>query len=90
MTEKNPAIELEGNGHAPETGAAVTKRRKPGQAKADKVAAEIEQYRTRLAANEERLRAGQAVDGTPLTDLQRANLTEVIARQRARLLELSS
>ncbi|HZG52685.1 MAG TPA: hypothetical protein VEZ40_11165 [Pyrinomonadaceae bacterium] len=90
MTEKNSAVEMEGNGHAPATDAAGTKRRKPGQAKADKVAAEIEQYRARLTANEERLRTGQAVDGTPLTDLQRANLAEVIARQRARLLELSS
>lgn len=84
---------MEGNGHPTEKdakGAAEPKRRKPGQAKADKVSAEIENYRARLAANEERLRTGQAVDGTPLTELQRANLAEVIARQRARLLELSS
>jgi hypothetical protein len=90
MKEKNPEIETEGNGHPPDTGTTGTKRRKPGQAKADKVLAEIEQYRARLAANEERLRTGQAVDGTPLTDIQRTNLAEVIARQRARLLELSS
>ena len=90
MKEKNSGIELEGNGHPPETGTSGTTRRKPGQAKAEKVLAEIEHYRARLAANEERLRTGQAVDGTPLTDLQRTNLSEVIARQRARLLELSS
>jgi hypothetical protein len=90
MKEKNSEIETEGNGRAPEKEAAGVKRRKPGQAKADKVSAEIEQYRARLAANEERLRTGQAVDGTPLTDIQRTNLSEVIARQRARLLELSS
>jgi tetrahydromethanopterin S-methyltransferase subunit F len=90
MKEKDSEIELEGSERAPEKEAAVTKRRKPGQAKADKVSAEIEQYRARLAANEERLRTGLAVDGTPLTDIQRTNLSEVIARQRARLLELSS
>jgi hypothetical protein len=90
MKEKNTGIETEGNGHPPEKGASGTQRRKPGQAKADKVLAELEHYRERLAANEERLRTGQAVDGTPLTDLQRTNLEEVIARQRARLLELSS
>jgi hypothetical protein len=90
MKEKDSEIELEDNGRPPETGASVTRRRKPGQAKAEKVLAEIEQYRARLAANEERLRTGQAVDGTPLTDLQRTNLIEVIARQKARLLELSS
>jgi hypothetical protein len=90
MKEKNSGIELEGNGRPPEKSAGGTKRRKPGQAKAEKVLAEIEHYRARLAANEERLRTGQAVDGTPLSDLQRTNLEEVIARQRARLLELSS
>lgn len=81
---------MEGNGHPAETGATGTRRRKPGQAKAEKVLTEIEHYRSRLAANEERLRTGQAVDGTPLTELQRTNLEEVVARQRARLLELSS
>jgi hypothetical protein len=90
MKEKNSDIETEGNGHPSKTGTAATGRRKPGQAKADKVLAEIEHYRARLAANEERLRTGQAADGTPLSDLQRTNLEEVIARQRARLLELSS
>jgi hypothetical protein len=90
MTEKNSEIETKGNGHPPKTTATPAARRKPGQAKADKILAEIEQYRERLAANEARLRTGQAVDGTPLTELQRTNLEEVIARQRARLLELSS
>jgi hypothetical protein len=90
MNEKNTGIETEGNGHTPQTTAHGTQRRKPGQAKADKVLAELEHYRARVAANEERLRTGQAVDGTPLSQLQRTNLEEVIARQRARLLELSS
>lgn len=89
MNEKNSEIEAEGNGTPPKT-ATVGTRRKPGRAKADKALAELEHYRTRLAANEERLRTGQAADGTPLSDLQRRNLEEVIARQRARLLELSS
>lgn len=89
MKEKNAEIEMEGNGHPPKT-TTPGARRKPGQAKADKVLAELDHYRERLAANEERLRTGQAVDGTPLTDLQRTNLEDVIARQRARLLELSS
>jgi flagellar biosynthesis chaperone FliJ len=89
MEEKNGDIELEGNGQPPRKTTPAA-RRKPGQAKADKVLAEIEHYRERLAANEERLSNGLAVDGTPLTELQRTNLEEVIARQRARLLELSS
>ena len=88
MKEKDSGIEAEGNGH-PQKTATAGARRKPGQAKADKMLAELEHYRTRLAVNEERLRTGQAADGTPLSDLQRNNLEEVIARQRARLLELS-
>jgi len=90
MKEKNSEIEVEGNGHPQKTATAGTGRRKPGQAKAEKVVAELEHYRARVAANEERLRNGQAADGTPLSDVQRTNLEEVIARQRARLLELSS
>lgn len=89
MNEKNSEIEAKGNGDPSKQGTSGT-RRKPGQAKADKALAELEHYRTRLAANEERLRTGQAVDGTPLSDLQRRNLEEVVARQRTRLLELSS
>jgi hypothetical protein len=89
MEEKNAEIESEDNGQPPRKTTPGT-RRKPGQAKADKVLAEIEHYRERLAANEERLSSGLAVDGTPLTELQRTNLEEVVARQRARLLELSS
>lgn len=90
MEEKNAGIKMEANGHTQKTGRVGTKRRKPGQAKSDKALAELEQYRERVAANEERLLTGQAVDGTPLTDLQRTNLEEIIARQRERLLELSS
>jgi hypothetical protein len=90
MNQKNAGIETEGNGHPPQTTTHGTRRRKTGQAKADKVLAELEHYRDRVAANEERLRTGKASDGTPLTDLQRTNLEEIIARQRARLLELSS
>jgi hypothetical protein len=89
MNEKNSEIEAEGNGRPPKT-STVSTRRKPGQAKADKALAELEHYRTRLAANEERLRTGQSADGSPLSELQRRNLEEVIDRQRARLLELSS
>jgi len=89
MREKNFGIEMESNGHPQKTATAGTKRRKPGQAKAEKVLAELEHYRARVTANEERLRNGQAADGTPLSDVQRTNLEEVIARQRARLLELS-
>jgi hypothetical protein len=64
--------------------------RKPGTAKAAKLAAEVEHYRARLAKNEERLRTGEASDGTPLTKLQRANLEEIISKQRERLIELSA
>ena len=63
-------------------------RRKTGTAKAAKLEAEVEHYRARLAENEKRLSAGKASDGTPLTELQRANLAEIIAKQRARLVEL--
>jgi hypothetical protein len=90
MTEKNSGIDIEVNGHQQKTSTTGTSRRKPGQAKGDKLIAELEHYRARVAANEERLRTGQAADGTPLSDLQRTNLEEIIARQRARLLELSS
>ena len=65
-------------------------KRKPGAAKAAKLAAEVEHYRTRLARNEERLRTGKASDGTPLTELQRTNLEEIISKQRERLIELSA
>lgn len=90
MIEKNSEIEVEGNGHRRKTATTDARRRKPGQAKADKVVAELERYRTRVAANEERLRTGLTADGSPLTDLQRTNLEEITARQRAHLLGLSS
>lgn len=64
--------------------------RKPSMAKSAKLEAEVEHYRTRLAENEERLRTGKASDGTPLTELQRANLEEIISKQRERLIELSA
>lgn len=89
MNDNDHGLETGIDGHSPKTGKSGT-RRKTGEAKADKALAELGHYRTRLASNEERLRSGQAVDGTPLSDLQRRNLEEVIARQRARLLELSS
>ncbi len=90
MEETNSEVEVGGNGHPRKPAGADAQRRKPGQAKADKLMAELEHYRARVAANEERLRTGQAADGTPLSDLQRTNLEEITARQRARLLELSS
>jgi hypothetical protein len=62
---------------------------KRGQVKMDKLLAEVERYRARIADNEERLRTDKAADGTPLTDLQRTNLRGIIARQREHLLELS-
>jgi hypothetical protein len=62
---------------------------KSGQVKSAKLASELEHYRARLADNEERLGTGVASDGTPLTAIQRANLEQIIARQRARLIELS-
>jgi hypothetical protein len=65
-------------------------KRKSGTAKAAKLEAEIEHYRSRLAKNEERLRTGEASDGTPLTELQRTNLEEIISKQRERLMELSA
>ncbi len=89
MDEKNSEVEVEGKGHPRKTPNENT-RRKPGQAKADKLLAELDHYRARVTANEERLRTGQAADGTQLSDLQRTNLEEITARQRARLLELSS
>lgn len=64
--------------------------RTPGSARAAKLAAEVEHYRLRVAENEERLQAGKASDGTPLTELQRTNLAEIISRQRQRLVELSA
>jgi len=41
---------------------------KRGQVKMDKLLAEVERYRARIADNEERLRTDKAADGTPLTD----------------------
>lgn len=66
------------------------KGRKPGAAKAAKLKAEVEHYRTRVTENEERLLTGKASDGTPLTELQRANLAEIISKQRERLIEISA
>ena len=90
MIEKNSEIEVEGDGRPRKTSGDDTRRRKPGQAKAEKLVAELERYRARVVANEERLRTGLAADGSPLTNLQRTNLEEITARQRAHLLELSS
>jgi len=90
MREKNSEIEVEGNVRPRKTPGNDTRRRSPGQAKADKIVAELERYRARVAANEERLRTGLAADGSPLTSLQRTNLEEITARQRAYLLDLSS
>jgi hypothetical protein len=64
--------------------------RKRGAVKSAKLEAEVEHYRLRLAENEERLRSGKTSDGTPLTELQRANLEEIISKQRERLIELSA
>jgi hypothetical protein len=86
MREKDSAPEPKINGR-PRGGA---RKGTDGKVKSDKLLAEIEHYRERLADNEERLRTGKAQDGTSLTDLQRRNLEEIVARQRQRLLDLSS
>ena len=88
MKEKDSASEPKINGH-PRGGARKGAGGKAGRMKSDKLLVEIEHYRERVADNEERLRTGQAPDGTPLTDLQRRNLEEITARQRERLLHLS-
>ena len=88
MKEKDSAPEPKING--PQRGGARKGAGgKAGRMKSDKLLAEIEHYRERVADNEERLRTGKATDGTPLTDLQRRNLEEITARQRERLLDLS-
>lgn len=89
MKEKDSAPEPKINGR-PRGGAGKGPGGKAGRVKSDKLLAEIEHYRERVAENEERLRTGMAPDGTPLTDLQRRNLEEITARQRERLLDLSS
>ncbi len=66
MKEKNSELELDGNGYPQKTARKGTGR-KLGQAKAAKLLAELEHYRACVADNEERLRAGKASDGTPLT-----------------------
>ena len=87
MTEKDSASETKINGRP--RGGARKGGGKAGRVKSDKLLAEVEHYRERVADNEERLRTGKALDGTPLTDLQRRNLEEITARQRERLLDLS-
>jgi hypothetical protein len=89
MKEKNSALKPEINGH-PRDAARKGTGSRAGRVVADKRLAELEHYRARMADNEERLRTGKAADGTPLTDLQRMNLEEITARQRERLLDLSS
>lgn len=89
MKEKDSAPEPKINGR-PRGDARKGASGKAGRMKSDKLMAEIEHYRERVADNEERLRTGQAPDGTPLTDIQRRNLEEITARQRERLLDLSS
>ena len=88
MKEKDSAPEPKINGR-PRGGASKGAGGKAGRVKSDKLLAELEHYRERMADNEERLRTGKAADGTPLTDLQRRNLEEITARQRERLLDLS-
>lgn len=89
MKEKNSAPEPKINGR-PRGGARNGAGGKVGRVKSDKLLAEIEHYRERVADNEERLRTGKSPDGTSLTDLQHRNLEEITARQRQRLLDLSS
>jgi hypothetical protein len=89
MKEKDSAPEPKINGR-PRGGARKGDGGKIGRVRSDKLLAEIEHYRERVADNEERLRTGKAPDGTSLTDLQRRNLEEITARQRQRLLDLSS
>lgn len=89
MKEKDSAPEPKINGR-PRAGARKNPVGKAGRVKSDKLLSEIEHYRERVADNDERLRTGKAPDGTPLTDLQRRNLEEITARQRERLLDLSS
>ena len=74
----------------PRVGARGSAGGKAGRVKSEKLLAEIGHYRERAADNEERLRTGEAPDGTPLTDLRRRNLEEITARQRERLLDLTS
>ena len=88
MKEKDSIPEPKINGRP--RGGARKAAGKAGRVKSDKLLAEIEHYRGRVADNEERLRTGKAPDGTPLTDLQRKNLEEITARQRERLLDFSS
>jgi hypothetical protein len=88
MKGKDSAPEPEINGR-PRGGARKGAGGKAGRVKSDKLLAEIEHYRERVADNEERLRTGMAPDGAPLTDTQRRNLEEITARQRERLLDLS-
>jgi hypothetical protein len=89
MKEKDSAPEPKINGR-PRGGARKGTGGKVGRVRSDKILAEIEHYRERVADNEERLRTGKAPDGTPLMDVQRRNLEEITARQRQRLLDLSS
>jgi hypothetical protein len=89
MKEKDSTSEPKINGRL-RGGARKAAGGEAGRVKSDKLLAEIEHYRERVADNEERLRAGTAPDGTPLTELQRRNLEEITARQRERLLDLSS
>ena len=88
MREKNSASEPENNAR-PRKAAGTGTGGRAGRVKSDKLLAELEHYRERVADNEERLRTGKAPDGTPLTELQRRNLEVILARQRERLLELS-
>jgi hypothetical protein len=88
MKEKDSAPESKINGR-PRGGARKGTGGKASRVKSDRLLAEIEHYRERVADNEERLRTGKAPDGTPLTDPQRRNLEEITARQRERLLDLS-
>ena len=89
MKEKNAASGPEVNGAARDP-ARKDAGGRGGRAKSDKLLAELEHYRERVADNEERLRTGKTSDGTPLTYLQRRNLEEITARQRQRILDLSS
>jgi hypothetical protein len=88
MKEKDSASEPKINGR-PRGGVRKGGGDKMGRVKSDKLLVEIEHYGERVADNEERLRTGKTLDGTPLTDLQRRNLEEITARQRERLLDLS-
>jgi hypothetical protein len=80
-------MDVERKGHTPaiDVSGAQPGKAKAARGKGKNRAAEREHYARQIEANEERLRTGLTVDGTPMTAHQMETTRQVIEQQREKL-----